>query len=416
MRFRLLLFFALPISGWSQSTRVLFIGNSYTYVNDLPGMFTQLAGSLGEEVQTGMVAPGGFTFQGHATNAATQNAIAQGDWDFVILQEQSQRPAFPPEQVALEVTPYAALLVQQIRAANPCTEAVFLMTWGRENGDPQNCPSYPPLCTYAGMQQRLRESYLDMAYANAAWCAPVGAVWASLRSEQPSTALYTDSSHPNMVGSFIAASTLYNTIFGRSCEGSTYLPAGLTVDQHQYITQLSGMMVLDSTATWNIGVNDPVAVGEANVVSGTTVLFANNTSGSVQQEWSFGDGASSTDVDPLHTYQNGGTYTASLLVTDACGRSDSTVITVDLVGTGTSELADLASVSVIQKDGGLLIRHGQKAGTLEVMNTSGRRLLVERLSSGSDHWIPLNTRSTTALIWSLHMDEGQRFTGTVITP
>ena len=163
---------------------MLFIGNSYIYSNDLPGMFTQLAASLGEEVETGHGGARRFHLRRPVTNGATQNAIAQGDWDFVVLQEQSQLPSFPPEQVAEEVAPYAALLVEQVRAANPCTEAVFLMTWGRENGDARIVAFYPPLCTYEGMQQRLRESYVEMAVDNEAWCAPVGAVWAAFRIDQ----------------------------------------------------------------------------------------------------------------------------------------------------------------------------------------------------------------------------------------
>jgi hypothetical protein len=416
MRIGLLLLFVVPLIGSAQSTRVLFIGNSYTYSNDLPGMFTQLAASLGEEVETGMVAPGGFTFEGHVTNSATQNAIAQGDWDFVVLQEQSQRPAFPPEQVAEDVAPYAALLVEQVRAANPCTEAVFLMTWGRENGDAQNCPSYPPLCTYEGMQQRLRESYLDLAYTNQAWCAPVGAVWAAFRADQPTTALYTDGSHPNVTGSYMAASTLFNTIFRHSSEEASFVPAGLSLEQQQFISQLSSTMVLDSTATWNIGVNDPVASADQNVVSGTTVLFANNTSGAIQQEWSFGDGSTSVDADPLHTYASSGIYTVTLTAMDVCGRSDTDTIVVNLTGTRTPELLDPGKPILSLRDGGLLVRNRPAAGILEVMDSAGRRWFHERLAAGDERWIPLPDGTTSALIWSLRSDDGQQIGGTMIAP
>ena len=48
------------------------------------------------------------------------------------------------------------------------------MTWGRKNGDASNCSAYPPICTYEGMQQRLRESYMEMASANQGRVSPVG--------------------------------------------------------------------------------------------------------------------------------------------------------------------------------------------------------------------------------------------------
>ena len=67
------------------------------------------------------------------------------------------KPFFPPSQVASQVYPYAESLCEYIREANPCTDPVFFMTWGRENGDSQNCAAYPPICTYEGMQDRLTE-------------------------------------------------------------------------------------------------------------------------------------------------------------------------------------------------------------------------------------------------------------------
>jgi hypothetical protein len=54
--------------------------------------------------------PGGYTFQGHSTNATSLSKIMMGDWDYVVLQEQSQMPSFPDQQVASEVFPYAQKL------------------------------------------------------------------------------------------------------------------------------------------------------------------------------------------------------------------------------------------------------------------------------------------------------------------
>ena len=134
----------LVLSLQAQTTRVLFIGNSYTSVNDLPEMTRQLALSLGDTLIVANSSPGGYTFQQHTANAATQGLIDQGNWDFVVLQEQSQLPSFPPSQVAAECLPYAQALVDTIRAHSPCAEPVFYMTWGRQNGDAQNCASWPP--------------------------------------------------------------------------------------------------------------------------------------------------------------------------------------------------------------------------------------------------------------------------------
>ena len=62
-------------------TRVLFIGNSYTFVNELPGMFAKLAGSAGVNVATTMVAEGGATLADHASAAETRAALASERWN-----------------------------------------------------------------------------------------------------------------------------------------------------------------------------------------------------------------------------------------------------------------------------------------------------------------------------------------------
>ncbi|MFN5793339.1 MAG: hypothetical protein ACK455_00960, partial [Bacteroidota bacterium] len=123
----------------AETKRVLFIGNSYIYTNNLPQVLKDVALSNGDDVIFDSSAPGGHTFQQHSTNATTLSKIAQGNWDYIILQEQSQRPAFPISQVQTEVFPYAAYLDSLAKAQNPCATVMYYMTWGRKNGDASNC-------------------------------------------------------------------------------------------------------------------------------------------------------------------------------------------------------------------------------------------------------------------------------------
>ncbi len=399
----------------AQTKRVLFIGNSYTQANNLPNMFREVALSMGDTVVTQMVAPGGFTFQAHSTNSTTLNAIDRGGWDHVVLQEQSQRPAFPPGQVAQEVLPYASELVARIRTASPCAEPVFLMTWGRENGDQQNCAVYPPVCTYEGMQQRLWESYVLMAEQNESHCAPAGSVWRSYRQAHPEVSLYTDGSHPNVLGTFIAATSLYATMFRRGCMGSSYAPQGIDAAVAEEVRALASATVLDSADVWNIGVNDPVALGDHQILTGLTVLFANNSIGAAQQWWYFGDGTTSVDADPLHTYGSPGTYTAGLVVEDACGRRDSTTMTVDLFTTGLPAIPANA-ICVRITDNTLLVDHPPMQGQLALLDVTGRRLAERPVSGGGPSRLSLPTGAAGALLWRLGTRDGAVHGGRILLP
>ena len=72
---------------------ILFLGNSYTYFNDLPGMVRSLASAAGFSASVTSIAPGGQTLGGHVTSSI--GTINSGDWDVVVIQDQSQRPSFP---------------------------------------------------------------------------------------------------------------------------------------------------------------------------------------------------------------------------------------------------------------------------------------------------------------------------------
>lgn len=332
-------FYALGQSG----KNVLFIGNSYTSVNNLPSLTQNLATSLGDVLTVDSNTPGGQTFNGHSTNATTLNKIAQGGWDYVILQEQSQIPSFPPSQVATDSYPYSAILIDSILSADPCTVPLFYMTWGRENGDQSNCSFYPPLCTYDGMQARLRESYLEMGINNDAEVSPVGAAWKYIRDNHPTIDLYSaDGSHPSIYGSYLAACVHYASIYKKSPVGATFIST-LSASDALILQTAAEMIVIDSMSNWNFGVRNVSADFSSNV-SGFDAAFNYLGNNGVSFDWLFGDGNSSTDENPENTYLSNGTYSVQLIATDGC-TSDTTVADVVI----SSSAAGVDQIDVIRK-------------------------------------------------------------------
>ena len=221
---RLLAFFFLlvfTLFAFAQSSKVLFLGNSYTYVNNLPELISTMVMSSGEDMDYEMSAPGGCTFQLHCS--VSLSYIQQGGWDYVVLQEQSQLPSFPEDQFMQDCYPYAVSLCSMIRESNPNAQIVFYMTWGRKNGDQQNCLYYPPLCTYQGMDSLLNLRYMRMAEDNHAWVSPVGAVWHYIRDHYPDVELYqSDESHPSYIGSYVAACCFYTVFTGQNPSNITW--------------------------------------------------------------------------------------------------------------------------------------------------------------------------------------------------
>ncbi len=240
---------ALSLSAQGTSKNVLFIGNSYTDVNNLPLLVQQVAQSMGDDLTYQSNTPGGCTFMQHCTNQS-MNLIQQGGWDVVVLQEQSQYPSFPDNQVQNEVFPYAAQLVQAVYANNPGGEAMFYMTWGRKYGDSQNAIYFPVLGSYEGMDSMLYERYMYMARTNDASVSPVGRVWRYLRTNNPSIELYqSDNSHPSLAGSYAAACCFYTMIFKRNPELITFRS---TLDEATAATIRAAVrtVVFDNLSFW----------------------------------------------------------------------------------------------------------------------------------------------------------------------
>jgi len=381
-----ILLFAGFSSVNAQTTNVLFIGNSYTNVNNLPEMTRLLSLSLSDTLAVSSSMPGGVTFQGHTTNTATQNLIDQGGWDVVVLQEQSQIPSFPQSQVATACYPFATALVDSIRAHSPCADPVFYMTWGRENGDPDNCAAWPPVCTYTGMQQQLRMSYLQMAQDNSGECAPAGMAWKRVREEYPSIGLYaTDGSHPSVAGSYLVACTMYSTFFHRTTVGATYTST-LDATTAATLQLIASSVVLDSLDTWNIGVNDPSALPTFTDIGGGQVMFSESSTNTTSNIWDLGDGSTSTESAFTHSYTTSGDYTVTYVAMDDCGRSDTSVFVVPGIVVGIHEL-QATTFRVASDVLGLSIHNSGDAGILQLFDLQGRVLRSVPVAARSDQRI-----------------------------
>ncbi|MBI1316728.1 PKD domain-containing protein [bacterium] len=332
---------ASPTFSCGQATvsRVLFIGNSYTYVNDLPGMLTQLMTSAGDSLMTAQSVPGGYTFALHRNHATTLSLIQQGDWDYVVLQEQSQRPSFPLAQVQQDVYPYAFQLDSIVQFYNPCAETVFYQTWGRKNGDAGNCASWPPVCTYAGMDSLLALRYRTMADSFSAVLSPVGAVWKHLRTHYPAMELYaSDGSHPSLAGTYAAACSFYTVLTRNSPLGLVNVPGLDSVDAWRIRSAVQNV-VTDSLIDWNVGAFDPVADFDLQVVPPLQIALTDLSLRSDSVFWDFGDGQYSSDPNPVHTYAQPGNYAIQLRAI-RCQQSDSTVQNAVIGGIGIGEVTD----------------------------------------------------------------------------
>lgn len=315
-----ILFFYGLICSAQIKKKVLFIGNSYTYVNNLPQLVKDIALSKSDTLVFDQSVFGGATFQTHHTSPQTYTKIKSQNWDVVVIQGQSQEPSLSISNVMNYSYPNAKKLADSVRIEHPCAEVLYFMTWGRKNSDADNCPTYSPSCSYAGMQGRLRESYLMFADSFNAACAPVGVAWKTFRNNYPLVELYDmDESHPSINGSYLAACVFYSSIFQKAVSGATYYA---TVDPvtAQNIQTIAGTTVVDSMGVWNLNSYIPTPDFSFSAVNGNTYQFNNLSKNATNYNWSFG----STQFSPQNTFIGSPPYVVTLSVTNQCTLSSIT--------------------------------------------------------------------------------------------
>lgn len=227
---------ARPAAAPAVPLRVLFVGNSYTSVNDLPTVFRKVAAGGGRPAPlVDAVVPGGKTLLQHLSDPATLDKIDAGygprhlPWDVVILQEQSQTPAFA------EIDPRmrdgflsgAVGLYDRVKQKNPAARVVLYETWARHPDQWKNAdePTRQLGADAADMQARLRKWYAAAAGHIAkeskaerkddVAVAPAGDAWeVYLRDAKAATRLHAaDNSHPTYAGTYLAALAIYQTVY-----------------------------------------------------------------------------------------------------------------------------------------------------------------------------------------------------------
>ena len=326
-KFLLVLFF-IPLFVYSQQKKeVLFIGNSYTYVNNLPDLVKQIALSFGDSLIHDSSTPGGANFNTHTNNTQTLAKINQQQWDYVVLQAQSQEPSLSPGYVNANVYPAVQTLINIIAQSSLCIEPMFFMTWGRKYGDASNCVPWPPVCTYLGMQEQLRLRYLDFAFINNASCAPVGMAWKQSIAQDSTLNLFSpDNSHPSIYGSYLAACTFYTSIFKKSASGSSFWPNGIDSITAYNLQQIASSTVLDSLAVWHI-----FNANFTFVQNNDSISFSNLSSNFDSIVWDFGDGNTSNLTNPNHIYSGSGNFTITLTAyTNSACQIDTSTATISV--------------------------------------------------------------------------------------
>jgi hypothetical protein len=199
-------------SGDGDHVRLLFIGNSYTYTNDLPGIVGSMAAADSISVTIDWLAESGAHVGSHLHNPELEPLLAQG-WDVVVINGQ-------PFEPVLEYQRFEQGLIDLV-AMTGDARIVLYQTWPRRADSPDLIANH---MTVEEMWEGLEQGYDDAALAIDAEIAPVGAAWMSALQLDPPIELYNpDANHPSAFGSILAACVIYGKVFEATCVNNGYV-------------------------------------------------------------------------------------------------------------------------------------------------------------------------------------------------
>lgn len=196
------LFGMLTVSGSAQDSedtlRVLFVGNSYTYFENLPQVVSVLSEKTGTVLITEKITIGGAKLSEHwrgARGLSTREKIRKGKYDIVVLQEWSLGTVNESDSAVL----YLGLFSKLAREAG--AKPYYYLTWGREKVPQQ--------------QEAISRVYRETAALNMATVVPAGEAWARARELRPDFDLFNpDGTHPSELGTYLTACVFVTTITG----------------------------------------------------------------------------------------------------------------------------------------------------------------------------------------------------------
>lgn len=199
-------------SAHAKNLKVLFVGNSYTYVCGMPDILKAMAEAKGHTLQYEQQTPGGRTFQQHWEAKRAVEKMKADSYDVIVFQNQSFEPVANPANMMK----YGKLLAAE--ADKTGARKLYYLTmaykeplkWMKED----NAEARHATDLFPEMLERLTESYTRLADETDGEIAPVGIAWNMAYQTNPDLKLHAaDHSHPSAQGAYLTALVFYATLF-----------------------------------------------------------------------------------------------------------------------------------------------------------------------------------------------------------
>jgi hypothetical protein len=352
----------------TDTIKVLFIGNSFTSVNNLPQIFSDLSINSNKAVIVASHNPGGVSVgdinQGtsaHMNNPIVYELIRSNDWNYLVLQDNQGRFVY-----SYGVFPSSSLVIEghiQIRDSllfhHPCAKMIWFAGWGPKDG-------YPPLAeTGIALIDSIYNNYRFLLDTAKQIIAPIGPAWQRIINSHPSINLWgVDDVHPSIFGSSLTANVIYSTIYKSNPTESSFIPNGISTVEDSILKNLAYQTVIDSISFTGLSLQTPeISINEDTL----------SINGFVSCDWYLYDVFLESNFGVLNISLNGN-YSAIVYDQNNC-EFHSNSVTISSLSLNYITEKEKFSIYPNPSDGYFTIKNDSEIKSIQIFNSIGNEIV-----------------------------------------
>lgn len=229
------LLIAFNASAQRDTTRVLIVGNSFTFVNETYDMLSKIALSQGHYLDIVQTSFPGYTFANHLANDSTTEAILKGDYEYAILQDQSQNPAkFANDPVGnASIRGSFITLCNRIFGWSPGVKVIVECTWSYPA---DNWGGFNSESNFDNLLQNGTRLYTEIIRGT---ISPIGNAFTAARHDRQDIELLDkDGKHQSAYGAYLKSCINYLVLFGGKFSSDAD-NCGLDPEKAKYLRNLA---------------------------------------------------------------------------------------------------------------------------------------------------------------------------------